>query len=79
MAGSMKLDEGACWLVGWMDGEAPERAWADSNLLAYSTREMGPGSRRDTIDDSFGHWNWAKVTELGECFIQITFPSYVRD
>src|SRR4051812_8407359 len=28
--------------VGRTDGEAPERAWSDSNGLTTSTREMGP-------------------------------------
>src|SRR5256885_658569 len=42
--------------VGRTDGEAPERGWADINRIATSTKEMGPGSRRDTIDDHFGDW-----------------------
>ncbi|KAF6743804.1 hypothetical protein DFP72DRAFT_993649 [Ephemerocybe angulata] len=52
--------------VGRTDGEAPERGWAASNDLAYSTREMGPGSRRDTLDDCFGDHNWVKVTRLAD-------------
>ncbi|KAG5651245.1 hypothetical protein H0H81_009341, partial [Sphagnurus paluster] len=32
--------------------------------MASSTREMGPGSRRDTLDDHFGDRNWAKITQL---------------
>lgn len=52
--------------VGRTDGEAPERGWADINPLATSTREMGPGSRRDTIDDHFNDWNWKKVCAMGE-------------
>ncbi|KAJ7041341.1 hypothetical protein C8F04DRAFT_1253041 [Mycena alexandri] len=35
--------------VGQTDGEAPERGWANANPLAASTKEMGPGSQRDTI------------------------------
>ncbi|KAF7303546.1 CxC2 domain-containing protein [Mycena indigotica] len=46
--------------VGRTDGEAPERGWANANPLASSTREMGPGSRRDTIDDHFNDWNHKK-------------------
>ena len=30
--------------VGRTDGEAPEHGWSNLNDLAYSTREMGPGS-----------------------------------
>lgn len=51
--------------VGRTDGEAPERGWANINPAASSTKEMGPGSRRDTIDDHFGDWNWKKLIGLG--------------
>ncbi|KAG1800908.1 uncharacterized protein HD556DRAFT_1430245 [Suillus plorans] len=51
--------------VGWTDGEAPERGWANINRVASSTKEMGPGTRRDTLDDYFGDWNWKKITALG--------------
>ncbi|SJL07092.1 uncharacterized protein ARMOST_10435 [Armillaria ostoyae] len=47
--------------VGQTDGEAPERGWAVTNALANSTKEMGPGSRRDTLDDHFGDYNWRKI------------------
>lgn len=50
--------------VGRTDGEAPERGWADINQAASSTKEMGPGSRRDTLDDYFGDWNWKKVVNM---------------
>lgn len=39
--------------VGRTDGEAPERGWAAINAAASSTKEMGPGSRRDTLDDHY--------------------------
>jgi hypothetical protein len=51
--------------VGRTDGEAPERGWSDVDPLAASTREMGPGSRRDTLDDHFGDWNWKKSINMG--------------
>ncbi|KAJ7091732.1 hypothetical protein C8R44DRAFT_891305 [Mycena epipterygia] len=51
--------------VGQTDGEAPERGWADTNPLARSTKEMGPGSRRDTLDDHFNDWNHKKIIALG--------------
>lgn len=56
--------------VGRTDGEAPERGWANMNRVASSTKEMGPGARRDTLNDHFGDSNWKKVTALGEyqCF-----------
>lgn len=52
--------------VGRTDGEAPERGWANINGLAYSTREMGPGSRQDTVEDHFGDWNWKKIIAMGK-------------
>jgi hypothetical protein len=52
--------------VGRTDGEAPERGWANINGIAYSTREMGPGSRQDTIEDHLGDWNWKKVVGMGK-------------
>ncbi|KAJ7270337.1 hypothetical protein C8J57DRAFT_1435473 [Mycena rebaudengoi] len=51
--------------VGQTDGEAPERGWANVNPLAASTKEMGPGSRRDTIDDHYNDWNWKKIIAMG--------------
>ncbi|KAG6849505.1 hypothetical protein H0H93_007961 [Arthromyces matolae] len=50
--------------VGRTDGEAPERGWAAINAIAGSTKEMGPGSRRDTLDDHFGDYNWRKYMSL---------------
>ena len=55
--------------VGCTDGEAPERGWANINPVASSMKEMGPGTRRDTLDDHFGDWNWKHITQLGEYFM----------
>jgi hypothetical protein len=52
--------------VGRTDGEAPERGWSWADRLATSTQEMGPGNRRDTFDDIFGHVNWVKFVQMGE-------------
>jgi hypothetical protein len=54
--------------VGRTDGEAPERGWAAANGVAMSTKEMGPGSRRDTLDDHFGDYNWRKIANIGNKF-----------
>ncbi|KAJ6563476.1 hypothetical protein B0H10DRAFT_2239446 [Mycena sp. CBHHK59/15] len=51
--------------VGQTDGEAPERGWANANPLARSTKDMGPGFRRDTLDDHFNDWNHKKIIGLG--------------
>ncbi|KAG6825488.1 hypothetical protein H0H92_003581, partial [Tricholoma furcatifolium] len=50
--------------AGRTDGEAPERGWAEVNPLASSTKEMGPGSRRDCLDAHFGDYNWRKVVGM---------------
>ncbi|KAJ7022257.1 hypothetical protein C8F04DRAFT_1272805 [Mycena alexandri] len=47
--------------VGQTDGKALERGWANANPLASSTKEMGPGARRDALDDHFNDWNYKKV------------------
>ncbi|KAJ7080573.1 hypothetical protein B0H15DRAFT_953443 [Mycena belliarum] len=51
--------------VGQTDGEAPERGWANANPLARSTKEMGPGSRRDVLNDHFNDLNHKKIIALG--------------
>ncbi|RXW17407.1 hypothetical protein EST38_g8431 [Candolleomyces aberdarensis] len=56
--------------AGLGDGEAPERGWGEANPLATSTREMGPGSRRDTLDYNFGDYNWRKVVKLGDFLLR---------
>ena len=61
--------------VGRTDGEAPERGWSQTNHMAYSTREMGLGSRRDTLDDVFGDSNWAKAVTIGGCLPSLSLPS----
>ncbi|KAJ7145055.1 hypothetical protein C8R43DRAFT_953505 [Mycena crocata] len=52
--------------VGMTDGEAPERGWSNLNPLATSTMEMGPGMRRDTINDAFNDWNHKIITGFGQ-------------
>lgn len=52
--------------VGQTDGEGPERCWAETNVLAGSTKRMGPGSRWDTMDDHFGDHNWRKLISMGK-------------
>ncbi|KAH7905404.1 hypothetical protein BJ138DRAFT_1230024 [Hygrophoropsis aurantiaca] len=55
--------------VGRTDGEAPERGWSNVNRVASSTKEMGPGSRRDCLDEHFNDWNWKKVISLGRTLL----------
>ncbi|KAF8217388.1 hypothetical protein K438DRAFT_1557227, partial [Mycena galopus ATCC 62051] len=56
--------------VGMMDGEAPERGWAMLNPLASSTAEMGPGMRRDTINDAFKDMNHRKIMGFGKWLLR---------
>ncbi|TFK60590.1 hypothetical protein BDN72DRAFT_779220, partial [Pluteus cervinus] len=56
--------------VGRTDGEAPERGWSHINPIALSTCEMGPGSRRDTLNDHFGDLNWTKTYSMGTTLIK---------
>lgn len=42
------------------DGEGIEWSWAEMNHVANSTKEMGPGSRHDTLDDHLCHHNFKK-------------------
>jgi hypothetical protein len=52
--------------VARTDGEAPERGWSRINDLAPSTRKMGPGARRDKLEDHMGDSNWKKTISLGK-------------
>ncbi|KAG1758110.1 hypothetical protein EDD22DRAFT_957204 [Suillus occidentalis] len=52
--------------MGRMDGKAPEWGWANINPVATSTQEMGPGARRDMLDNHFGNFNWKKVMNFGK-------------
>ena len=42
------------------------RTDGDINPVAAQTKQMGPASRRETIDDHFGDWNHRKVIGLGK-------------
>ncbi|KAH7906050.1 hypothetical protein BJ138DRAFT_1138106 [Hygrophoropsis aurantiaca] len=55
---------------GRTDGEAIERGWSNFNPVASSTKAMGPGSRRDTLDDHFSDWNWKKLVGLGSSLLR---------
>ncbi|KAK7030582.1 CxC2 domain-containing protein [Favolaschia claudopus] len=50
--------------AGQTDGEGIERPWANVGGVASSTREMGPGSRRNCLDDHWAFWNWCKLVGL---------------
>ncbi|KAF7967636.1 hypothetical protein HWV62_33617 [Athelia sp. TMB] len=56
--------------VGRTEGEAPERGWSFIDPLSTSTKEMGPASYRETIDDHFGDWNHKRVIKLGKLLMR---------
>lgn len=53
-------------LVGRMSGELVETVWAELNWLKQQCREMAPGSRIELINAHMNHWNFGKVTTMGE-------------
>lgn len=61
--------------VGRTDGEAPERGWAKINGLAGSTKEMGPGSCWDTLEDHMGDANWKKFVGMGTSILIFAAPN----
>ncbi|THU77010.1 hypothetical protein K435DRAFT_703408 [Dendrothele bispora CBS 962.96] len=60
------------WLkgAGRTDGEGVEQPWAHMGPVATSTRDMGPGSRHDTLDDHWNHWNFVKMIGLGPLLLR---------
>ncbi|TFK79970.1 hypothetical protein K466DRAFT_504692 [Polyporus arcularius HHB13444] len=47
--------------VGRTYAEGIEAHWAHMNPVSLSAREMGPGQRREHMDDHWGAWNWQKI------------------
>ncbi len=47
--------------VGRTCGEDIEISWSHTNSLAPSVREMGPGARRETLNDHWNGWNFHKI------------------
>lgn len=58
--------------TGQMDGEGIKQMWALMNAIAWLTKEMGPGSRHDTLDDHFAYHNFIKMIGLSE--LRPSFP-----
>ena len=59
--------------VGRVCGEQIEWTWPKHSETAGSTKEMGHGSRRDTLEDHFGYTNWCVLISLGECLVMTSF------
>ncbi|KAF7335061.1 CxC2 domain-containing protein [Mycena venus] len=60
------LHNASKYTVGNTDGESPERYWASLNSTGTSTKEMGPGSRRDVRDDACDSWNLGPKISAGD-------------
>ncbi|KII88031.1 hypothetical protein PLICRDRAFT_112159, partial [Plicaturopsis crispa FD-325 SS-3] len=56
--------------MGRSDLEGVERLWSWIRGAASSTREMGPGHRRDTLDDFCSYANWLKILGMGSLFLR---------
>lgn len=52
--------------VGKVDGEGIERNWSELKPAAAQTIEMGPGARRDVIDDFCAYGNYRKQVAFGK-------------
>ena len=48
----------------WTDGEQIESGWAQSTGMATWTRESGPNTRRNILDDHWNESNWRKLQGL---------------
>ncbi|KAF9470706.1 hypothetical protein BDN70DRAFT_939490 [Pholiota conissans] len=56
--------------VGRTCGEDVEITWSQTNSLAPSTREMGPGARKETLNDHWNGWNLRKVVGFRTLFLK---------
>jgi hypothetical protein len=54
--------------VSTTHGETIEQGWANTNLAAWSTREMGLGARHLVLDNAWSGWNWDKILGMGIIF-----------
>lgn len=51
--------------AGTTEGEGIERNWGVVKPGVGQTVEMGPGARKDVLDDFFGYSNYRKTVDLG--------------
>ncbi|KAK0219931.1 hypothetical protein IW262DRAFT_1448408 [Armillaria fumosa] len=66
--------------VSHTDGEGIEHCWAEINVTANSTKEMGLGNRYNTLDVQFAWHNWKKVIglDLSEAQVLLTLKEDER-
>lgn len=64
--------------AGRVEGEGIERLWSDLKPGVGQTVEMGPGARRDTIDNFCGYSNYRKMTDIGKsCVLLLQAPKLI--
>ncbi|KAF7975075.1 hypothetical protein HWV62_10461 [Athelia sp. TMB] len=56
--------------VGRVNGEGIKRLWGWIKKGVGQTVEMGPGARRDVLDDFFGYSNYRKMTDIGNSLLK---------
>ncbi|KAJ7620530.1 hypothetical protein DFH06DRAFT_1273758 [Mycena polygramma] len=56
--------------AGMTNGEGIEQNWENTNGAASQTKQMGPGSRQDTLDDILGAHNYRKTLALGRILLK---------
>ncbi|KDQ52704.1 hypothetical protein JAAARDRAFT_198051 [Jaapia argillacea MUCL 33604] len=64
--------------VGQSNGEGPERLWAWLNGAGPSTKEMGPGTRQDTINDFCAFMNWLKTIGMEKALLQLLVEAVIE-
>ena len=52
-----------------VDGEGIKHTHSNTGPVCNSTKQMGPGSRHDTMDCHWAHWNWQKLVGLGKSLL----------
>ncbi|KAM6497206.1 hypothetical protein JOM56_007679 [Amanita muscaria] len=63
--------------VGRTCGEDVETAWAQTNSLGTSVREMGPGARHETLNDQWCGMNFRKIVGFRTLFLNRLKTAFV--
>ncbi|TFK80097.1 hypothetical protein K466DRAFT_667830 [Polyporus arcularius HHB13444] len=62
--------------VGRTYAEGIESLWAHANPVSLSAREMGPGMRREHLNDHWGGWNWQKILGFAAYLLRLLQEAY---
>lgn len=58
-------------IVGCTNGEGIEWIWLEVNVMANSTKEMGPGNWFDWLDEQFACHNWKKICRIDRVLLLV--------